>query len=342
MIRCRTRRTRRPRRLPLPTREFGVALRVAKTCRAWERMTRAERWRSCSDETNSRLDNILEIVGGFWQRPDRRLSFSDDPQSPQPKAGGDSRGGRVGGVFPWQVVKSRGDRPGIGGVDESGGGHPPAPRQGIGCPYFELTPRAPPMSTVSRIPPVRSITSRLRGAIPSNSGDGRDRRRGRRAFRDVRPLRCGIPRLATASSLAGPRVDLVASCRCGAASRSSEWPRCRRWFLQGARVVSVNGSIHPMTTMRWFRTGASLRGLPEFRRPTRRHPVVLLYWRSRRSRKRVVSQALVPLGAAMAVLAVGGCGRSANALSARSLAAERAVVPISASRRPPVCPTAAM
>ncbi len=238
--------------------------------------------------------------------------FQRRSSKPSAESGrGDSRGSRVRGVSPWQAVKSRASRPGIGGVDESGGGHPPAPRQGIGCPYFELTPRAPPMSTVSRIPPVRSITSRLRGAIPSNSGDGRATvvAAGERSETsdpsDAASL--GLPRRPRSPARAS-----TSARRAGAVRRrdSARWPRCRRWVSSrgsggvGQREYSPHDddAMVPDRGLPAGSPGVSTSDTTSPRCPSRT-------CRSRRSRKRVVSQALVPLGAAMAVLAVGGCGR---------------------------------
>src|SRR3954451_10624198 len=40
------------------------------------------RWERNSGEINSSTHNILEIVAGFWQPPDRRVGFIDDPPAP--------------------------------------------------------------------------------------------------------------------------------------------------------------------------------------------------------------------------------------------------------------------
>jgi hypothetical protein len=39
------------------------------------------------------LDNILEIAAAFWQRPERRLSFIDDPHADRRHTAETSRDG---------------------------------------------------------------------------------------------------------------------------------------------------------------------------------------------------------------------------------------------------------
>jgi hypothetical protein len=40
-------------------------------------------WANFSEETSSVVGTIVEIVSAFWQRAERRLSFSDGPLSPR-------------------------------------------------------------------------------------------------------------------------------------------------------------------------------------------------------------------------------------------------------------------